>query len=207
VDDRAETISRSEALLKGALAVGTIYGLGSIGPYVRRALGAAGGRDVEVLNFFLPFEYLQAKIYKRALEGINDKGQHFKMSPDRRKLVATLLEEERRHIQALSKTIEKLGGKPVPEAKSYAFAYRGASVFLGISEELEVAAISAYNGAIPSLESKEAQELAASIAQVEGRHVAALLIQRHEKPAPGAFDTGLTEYKATLSVEKFTGVY
>ncbi len=186
--------------------MGAAFGLGAIGPYVTKALAAGGGEDVETLNFLLPFEYLQAELYDRGRRRVNDKGKKMVVSAEQARMIASLLDDERRHVAAVTSMIRKLGGKPVPTA-SYAFAYREIEVFLQIAAELETSAIIAYNGVIPSLKSGEARELAGSIVQVEGRHAATVLIPRKEEPAPDAFDRGVSKYEAVASVEKFTGTY
>jgi rubrerythrin len=200
-----EALSRGDVILRGALAAGAMYGLGAIGPYVSDAL--AGGRDdVDILNFLLPFEYLQAAIYNRGKSELNDKGEKMLLKSEEKALVEGLLADEGRHVSALKKAVEELGGKPVRKG-AYAFAFINFDEFLRLAREIETSAIGAYNGAIPSLKSTKARELAGSIVQVEGRHAAALLIRRKEEPAPTAFDEGLLENTAIISVGRFTGVF
>jgi rubrerythrin len=201
-----EAVSRGDVILKGALAAGALYGLGAIGPYVSDALAGGARDDVDILNFLLPFEYLQAAIYNRGKSELNDKGEKMPLKSEEKALVEGLLADEGRHVSALKKAVEELGGKPVRKG-AYAFAFINFDEFLRLAREIETSAIGAYNGAIPSLKSTKARELAGSIVQVEGRHAAALLIRRKEEPAPAAFDEGLLENTAIISVGKFTGVF
>jgi rubrerythrin len=200
-----EGLSRGEVMLKGALAAAALSGLSAIGPYLQGALAAGGGGDRDTLNFLLPFEYLQEEIYRRGLTEVSYRGDRVSLDPEQKSLIETLLDEERQHIAALTKAIEKLGGKPAAKG-DYAFAYRELFVLFRLAAEIEQSAIWAYNGVIPSLESTELKELAGSIVQVEGRHLATLFIQMNLEPAPRAFERGQTEFQSLGSVRKFTGV-
>jgi rubrerythrin len=200
-----DRLSRADVLLKGALGAGALYGLGAVAPYVRTALAAERKKDVDVLGYLLPFEYLQASIYNRGSTEKNDYGEKMSLKSNK-PLVEALLSEEGQHITALTELIEELGGKP-PAKGEYAFAFRSLEVFLQMSAEIEGFAIGAYNGAIGSLESQAARELAASIVQVEGRHEATLRIAGGEPPAPQAVDPGLSEDVAINAVGRFTGVF
>jgi rubrerythrin len=200
-----EEFSRADVILKGALAACALYGLGAVSPYVRGALAADGAKDVDVLNFLLPFEYLLVSIYNRGLSEINDHGEKLPLKKPEKGLLETLRQEEGEHVSALKEMIEDLGGKPVKKG-NYAFAFREYDTLLELSSRIETTTIGAYNGAIPTLESDEARTLAFSIVQVEGRHVAKLLVLRKEDPAPEAFDAGESEINSINGVLPFTGI-
>jgi serine-rich repeat adhesion-like glycoprotein len=195
VDQDSEDLSRSEVLLKGALAAGAVYGTLAVGPFVRRALGAMGGGDVDILNFALTLEYLEAKFYEEAKS-------RAKASGELKSLVNLLAEDEQQHVEALTATIKKLGGKPVAEPK-FDFAYSGTSGFLALAQTFEDTGVSAYNGAAPMIKSKEVLAAAGGIVQVEARHAAAIRLQNKEEPAPAAFDTPLDEKQVLKAVEPF----
>ena len=199
-------LSRGDLILKGALATGALYGLAAVGPFIRRSLAAdSGGGDVDLLNFFLSFEYLQVSLYNRGISEKNSKGEPMKLEPEVREFIETLLAEEGEHVEALKKMVEELGGKPA-EKGEYAFSYYEIDFFFQVASELETFTIQAYNGAVPSLKSKRAKELAGSIVQVEGRHAAAVRVRINEEPAPEAFDKGDSEVNLINAVLKFTGV-
>jgi serine-rich repeat adhesion-like glycoprotein len=195
VDDDSEDLSRSEVLLKGALAAGAVYGALAVGPFVRRALGAMGGSDVDILNFALTLEYLETKFYEEAKS-------RAKPSGELKSLVNLLASDERQHVEALTATIKKLGGKPVAEPK-FDFAYSGTSGFLKLAQTFEDTGVSAYNGAGPMIKSKEVLAAAGGIVQVEARHAAAIRLQNTEEPAPEAFDPPLDEKQVLKAVEPF----
>jgi len=191
----AEQQTRSEVLAKGALAVGSIYGATMVGPYVRRALAASGGGDVDILNFALTLEYLEAKFYEEAKT-------RAKPSGELKKLVDLIAADERQHVEALTATIKQLGGKPVMEPK-FEFDYSGTGGFLKLARTFEDTGVSAYNGAGPMIKSKEVLAAAGGIVQVEARHAAAIRLQNSEEPAPAAFDEPLDEKQVLKAVEPF----
>jgi serine-rich repeat adhesion-like glycoprotein len=195
IDEDSADLSRSDVLLKGALAVGAIYGTAMVGPYVRRALAASGGSDVDILNFALTLEYLEAKFYEEAKS-------RAKASGELKGLIDLLAKDEQQHVEALEGTIKKLGGKPVAEPK-FDFAYNGTGGFLKLAQTFEDTGVSAYNGAAPMIESKEVLTAAGSIVQVEARHAAAIRLQNKEEPSPAAFDPPLGEAQVLKAVEPF----
>ena len=195
VDEDSEDLSRSEVLLKGALAAGAVYGTLAVGPFVRRALAMSGGGDVEILNFALTLEYLESTFYAEAKRRAGASGEL-------KALIELLAKDEQEHVEALAGTVKKLGGKPVAEPK-FDFPYNDAAGFLKLAQTFEDTGVSAYNGAAPMIKSKEVLTAAGSIVQVEARHAAAIRLQNKEEPAPAGFDEPLGEKQALKAVEPF----
>jgi len=188
-------LSRSDVILKGALAAGAVYGTFMVGPYVRKALAMSGGGDVDILNFALTLEYLESTFYKEAKT-------RAKASGELKSLIGLLADDEKQHVEALTATIKKLGGKPVAEPK-FNFDYGNTASFLKLAQTFEDTGVSAYNGAGPMIKSKEVLGAAGSIVQVEARHAAAIRLQNKEEPAPEAFDPSLDEAQVLKAVEPF----
>jgi len=195
IDDDSDDLSRSEVILKGALAAGAVYGAMAVGPFVGRALAMSGGSDVDILNFALTLEYLESSFYKEAKS-------RAKASGELKSLIDLIGRDEDEHVGALTETIKKLGGKPVAEPK-FDFPYSGTSGFLKLAQTFEDTGVSAYNGAAPQIKSKEVLEAAGSIVQVEARHAAAIRLQNGDEPSPVAFDPALSEAKVLKAVEPF----
>jgi serine-rich repeat adhesion-like glycoprotein len=195
VDEDSADLSRSDVLLKGALAAGAVYGTFMVGPYVRKALAMSGGSDVDILNFALTLEYLESTFYDEAKT-------RAKASGELKSLIGLLAEDEKQHVEALTATIKSLGGKPVAEPK-FDFSYSDTAGFLKLAQTFEDTGVSAYNGAGPAIKSKEVLGAAGSIVQVEARHAAAIRLQNKEDPAPEAFDPSLDEAQVLKAVEPF----
>jgi hypothetical protein len=188
-------LSRSDVILKGALAAGAVYGTFMVGPYVRKALAMSGGSDVDILNFALTLEYLESSFYDEAKT-------RAKASGELKSLIGLLADDEKQHVEALTATIKQLGGKPVAEPK-FDFPYSNTAGFLKLAQTFEDTGVSAYNGAGPMIKSKEVLGAAGSIVQVEARHAAAIRLQNKEEPAPEAFDPSLDEAQVLKAVEPF----
>jgi serine-rich repeat adhesion-like glycoprotein len=195
VDADSEALTRSEVILKGALAAGAVYGTVMVGPFVKRALAMSGGNDVDTLNFALTLEYLEASFYEEAKS-------RAKASGELKGLIDLLAEDEQQHVEALTATIRELGGKPVAEPK-FDFPYSDTAGFLRLAQTFEDTGVSAYNGAAPSIKSKEVLGAAGSIVQVEARHAAAIRLQNGEQPSPEAFDPSLDEAQVLKAVKPF----
>jgi len=195
IDEDSDDLSRSEVILKGALAAGAVYGAVMVGPFVGKALAMSGSSDVDILNFALTLEYLESTFYKEAKS-------RAKASSELKSLIDLIGRDEDEHVGALTETIKKLGGKPVAEPK-FDFPYNGTAGFLKLAQTFEDTGVSAYNGAAPQIKSKEVLEAAGSIVQVEARHAAAIRLQNGDEPAPVAFDPALSEAKVLKAVEPF----
>jgi len=195
VDESGGDISRGDVILKGALAAGAVYGAFMVGPFVRSAFAAGGTSDVDILNFALTLEYLESTFYEEAKKKVKASGE---LKP----LISLLASDEKQHVEALEGTIKKLGGKPVA-MPTFNFEYSGTSGFLKLAETFENVGVGAYNGAAPSIKSKEVLGAAGSIVQVEARHAAAIALQNGKEPAPEAFDKALEEKEVLKDVEPF----
>jgi rubrerythrin len=176
-------ISRGAFLVRGALATGAAVGAASVTPWVSKAL-AQGGGDVDILNFALTLEYLEADFYKQAGK-LSLKGQY-------KSLAKEFGANEQEHVDALKATIKQLGGKPVA-SPTFAFGLKSQADFVKLAITLEDTGVSAYNGAAPMIQSKDVLAAAGSIVQVEARHAAALRFLDGMDPTTGAFDKTLSK--------------
>jgi rubrerythrin len=187
--------TRSAFIAKGALAASAVYGLGTVSPFVSRALAQGGGGDVEVLNFALTLEYLEAAFYERATK-------QAKLSGKVKSLVEKFGEEESAHVKALTQAIKGAGGKPV-SAPKVTFPFKDEKSFLKLAVTFEDTGVGAYNGAAPMIKSAKVLGAAGSIVQVEARHAAAVRLAAGQAPAPDAFDKTLEKQQVLQAVKPF----
>jgi len=189
-------MTRESFLLRSTLAGAAAYGTLSATGLVTRALADSGGGDVDILNFALTLEFLEAEFYTLAADQV--KG----LSDDETKLTEKLRDDEKAHVDALTATIKDLGGKPVAKPEfDFGGAFGSRASYLKTSNTLEDTGVSAYNGAAPAIESTEVLAAAGSIVQIEARHAALIRLVRNKPPAPSAFDKA-SEMEAVLAAVK-----
>jgi rubrerythrin len=185
-------MSRQAFMVRGAVTAGAVYGLGAVGPFVRQAIAQEGGGDVEVLNFALTLEYLEAAFYTQGLKQVGD------LSGDAKSLATEIRDNENEHVTALTQTIEDLGGTPVKApGVDFGDAFANQKAFLKLAQTFEDTGVSAYNGAAPMIKSAEVLGAAGSIVQVEARHAAAVRSLNGQPISDGGFDKAL-EMQAVL---------
>jgi rubrerythrin len=189
-------ITRSSFILRGAIAAGSVYGAGMVSPFVRQAFAQSGGGDIEILNFALTLEYLEAAFYQ---EGAKVKG----ISEEGVALVEEFGGHEQEHVDALTSTIKDLGGTPT-KAPGVDFGdLSSEKKFLELAVTFEDVGVSAYNGAAPEIKSKEVLAAAGSIVQIEARHAAAIRLLAGEDPAPESFDETLSMDEVLKAVKPY----
>lgn len=107
-------------------------------------------------------------------------------------------EDEEAHVWAITDTIEKLGGTPVPAPEvDFGDAFTSSESYLETAYTFENLGVQAYLGAAPSLfQEKELLTAAASIFGVEARH-AAIIGQLQKKKAEGGVYKGAFETPAS----------
>ena len=193
-----ENIDRSAFLVRGALAAGAIYGAAAMTPFVRKVFAQGSMGDVDILNFALTLEYLEAAFYQEAAKQVSG------LSGEISGYVKTFGAEEQEHVDGLTAAIEDLGGTPAKTPMvDFGDAFSSQDAFLELAITFEDTGVSAYNGAGPLLQSKELLATAGAIVQVEARHAAAIRFAAGEDPTPEAFDPVLTQDEVLKAVKPF----
>jgi len=148
---------------------------------------------VEVLNYALTLEHLEATFYREAVEAFDEAAYlaiGFQASV--RDRIVEITENEKEHVDALIAVIEQLDGEPVEEA-TYDFGYTDLTSFLATAAVVENLGVSAYQGAAQYLIEEDALLTAAlTIHGNEARHAAYLNILTSESPFPNATDSPAT---------------
>jgi hypothetical protein len=185
-------MSRASFILRGAMATGAVYGATAVAPFVNNAFAASS--DLDILNFALTLEYLEADFYQV-------KGKTVGLSGQAKSVAKSFGDEEAQHVAALTKAITAAGGKPVKKP-TFVFPVTNQASFLKLAYVLENTGVGAYNGAGPALTDKMLLAAAGSIVQIEARHAATLGLLTNKSVTPnGAFDKPLST-KTVLAAVK-----
>jgi hypothetical protein len=188
-------VNRQSFILRGAVAAGSVYGLAAVGPFVREAIAQDGAGDVEILNFALTLEYLEAAYYTQGLKRAG-------LSGDAKALATEIRDNENEHVTALMSTIKDLGGTPVKAPRvDFGGAFANQKAFLKLAQTFEDTGVSAYNGAAPMIQSPDVLGAAGSIVQIEARHAAAIRSLNGQPISDSGFDQAL-EMQAVLDAVK-----
>ena len=147
----------------------------------------ASNSDLEILNYALTLEYLEAEFYQRALENNVVEGRV-------RDLIEPIRDHEQAHVDALTSTINDLGGKPAEKPK---FKFPGPAInkrgaFLKTASTFEELGVTAYHGQVKNIESPDILKAAAAIAGVESRHAAVIAAIMDAEPFPAPFESSRT---------------
>jgi rubrerythrin len=192
-----ENLNRSTFLMRGVLAAGAVYGAVAAGPLLRKAFAQSSSSDIDILNYALTLEYLEAAFYQGAAKTPG-------LSSEVAGYVKTFGEEEQEHVDALMTTIKDMGGTPVKApGVDFGDAFSSADKLIPLAITFEDTGVSAYNGAAPMLQSKDLLATAGGIVQVEARHAATIRYAAGEDPAPDAFDPTLTMDEVLKAVQPF----
>ena len=150
--------------------------------------------DVDVLNFALTLEHLEATFYRDGLDALGQDA--FGVGPFDEQIgdrLAAIRDHEEAHVETLTQVISDLGGEPVEEAEyDFADAFGSTDAFLATAQVFENLGVSAYDGAGQFLSDPELLTAAGTIVAVEARHAAYLNLLVGVLPFPAATETPLT---------------
>ncbi len=169
----------------------------------RWALAAAAdfADDIDVLNYALTLEYLEAAFYKQG----NAAGL---LSGTEKDYLAKIQTDEEYHVTAITATIKQLGGTPVAApGVDFGDSFASRKSFLTTSHTFENVGVGAYLGAAGFIKDKAVLQAAAGIFGVEARHAAVvgnlLGLKAEGGVYLGAFETPITKAKVLAGVAPF----
>lgn len=183
--DHDEGFTRAELLERTVVAGGVIAAGGVLVTGLPRLAAAAASRaqDVEVLNFALLLENLQAAFYAEALRA-------GKLTGERRQFAEIVGGQERAHRAYLERTL----GSRARSAPRFRLKQAVASddLFVAAATVLEDLGLAAYNGQATNL-TRPALRAAARVISVEARHASWIRDLGGREPAPDASDAPASE--------------
>lgn len=160
---------------------------------------ADGASDLEIVNYTLTLEYLEAAFYQQVLDSgeITD-----------RALVETAMliaENEQEHVDVLMQTAQQLGEPAAePETNFDEVIAGGRDMILQTAAQVENIGAASYLGQAGNIQDKEILAAALSIHTVEGRHAAALNAVIGESFVPdGAFAVPMSMDEVLEAVQPF----
>ena len=172
-----DSITSRRSLFRGAVlsvaAVGLLGNNAAMAAMKGKKMGAHSG-DIDILNVALGLEHEAINAYQIGAEsGLLDKGTLG---------VAVAFQSDHKfHRDALIATIGKLGGKAVAEKSrdDYMTGLNAASIksatdIVKLAQRLELGAVNAYLGVIPSFTDKALAQVSAKLAADEVLHYTAL---------------------------------
>jgi rubrerythrin len=168
--------------------------------------------DVEVLNYALTLEKLEATFYTEGQEMFSEgeferteSAQLFE--PDTVQYSTydffnRIRDHEQAHVDAITKVINQLGGEPV-SGLQFEFPYQTIEEYVTLAQTFESLGVSAYDGAIDLIKRDKLLTAAATIATVEGRHSSYLNLVNRKVPFPRAFDQPKSMEEVTQAASQF----
>lgn len=169
--------------LRAAVVVGVGSGLVAASQHDRFALADASANDLEILNYALTLEYLEADFYTRGVKGGALTGRTLA-------LISPIRDHEQEHVTVLTSTVKSLGGKPAakPKFKYPDGTFTDKDKFLAAASAFEELGVTAYHGQVARVEDGDILAAAASIAGVESRHAAVVADLMGGNPFPSSFE-------------------
>ena len=157
----------------------------------------SGPSDIDILNYALTLEHLEYAFYDEFLANHTESevegsaiANYFArptLQFSTYQQIQDVRDHEEAHVDALTQTINDLGGTPVEPAE-YEFPYETMEEFVAIADRLEAVGVSAYAGAAPMIDNEEVLKAALSIHSVEAEHQTYFQLLHLQRPAPDAFN-------------------
>ncbi len=219
--------TRAGFLRKAAVGGASLVGAGAFlgaSAGVASAAPLAGVTEVDILNFALTLEYLEASFYVQALgsgaaalptgvpaaSGMFSRGaitgakQLASLGTVRRgayRYISQIRDHEVAHVSFLQKA---LGAAAVPACTfDFTAGLDEVDTFLQTAAVLENTGVMAYDGAIRYLDTGDYLQAGAQIATIEARHAAYLNMVNGSSPFPDAFDMGKKPSAIVAAIKPF----
>lgn len=149
----------------------------------KKAFADASANDLDILNYALTLEYLEAEFYTRGVSGGILKGRALE-------LVTPIRDHEQEHVAVVTSVVKNLGGKPAakPSFQFPSGTFSSKAKFLATASAFEELGVTAYHGQVPRINDPDILKSAASIAGVESRHAAIVADLMGGNPFPASFE-------------------
>lgn len=171
-------------------------------PPIKDKMSGKEANDIEILNYALLLEYLEADYYTRAMQAQNARAY---LRGAALMTARTLVRDETTHVQVIIDAITKLGGQPrqQPQFQFPNEAFISQIAFLSLSAELEATGVGAYLNEAPALKRKDVLQFAASIYGNEARHVGLIRFLLGDLFSPDEMEHPLTREVVLQNIDPF----
>ena len=201
VDTRRKALKSFGSTGKKLALAAVPVALGSL--FQKAYAGSKGTADtiIEILNYALTLEYLEAEFYAKALASPGLIPAQISNS------IQTISRHETAHVNFLRTTITSLGGTPVPKPTfdfsggngtgmgPFKDAFTNLDLFLAVSQTFEDTGVRAYKGRAPELvQTGDILTAALRIHSVEARHAA------HIREIRKLFGSGVGDVKPWITL-------
>ena len=152
---------------------------------------------MDILNYALTLEYLEAAFYKQAVANAA-----YGNNPALKAFAETVADHEAKHVSFLKKAL----GSAAIKSPTFDFGdtVRDPAKFAATAQVLEDTGVSAYLGQVGNIFQAPVLKAAGTIATVEARHASWIRFINSATPAPSSFDAPKSE-KAILKAVGATG--
>lgn len=187
---------RSFLKFAGLVGVGAGFVAGGvlIAPSAAASAAVEAG-DIDILNYALVLEYLEADFYQKGLAaGL--------LSEAELELVTPIGDHEAEHVTAITAAVTSFGGTPAakPTITYPAGTFESRESFLTNASAFEELGVTAYHGQVPLIQSPDVLLAAASIAGVESRHAAVVAHLLGGNPFPAPFEANASKDEVLAAV-------
>lgn len=156
--------------------------------------------DVDIIQFALTLEHLEAAMYQEMLAANILSGKELMY-------IQSFGQHEAAHVDGLMAALQAVGVEPVKALMDYQFpAFDSREAILNFAKVAEDIGVGAYQGAANLIDNKDYLAVAGSIVQVEARHAAIINSLLGLDPVPAALTPSLTVDEVLQKVNPILGM-
>jgi hypothetical protein len=193
---RAVFSSLGSAAKRTALAASPLF----LGALFQKAYAGTTSTPVDVLNYALTLELLEADFYRQFIAAGQIPGGAAATA------ISLIKAHEDAHVIALTNAIRTLNGTPVAGTATTGVRFNASRLPAAYADQLKLAqlledtGVRAYKGRAIELKGTDLLTTALQIHSVEARHAAHIRLMRNQLPWPNAADDAATDATYTKGV-------